>query len=230
MTDNPAITTGISRSASTHESFYQLRTNLSLVPGPPVKTVLIASALPREGRSTVAASLALACAEGARSVLLVDADFRNPCQHANFNINNVSGLAQVLGRADMHECQVKQVHPWLDVLTSGPLPANPPDLLASPVMTGLVQFLREKYDLVIFDSPAVARVTDAVALAHAVDGVLLVIKAASTTRQQAHSAVSQLRRANPRILGAVLNAAALDADACGSAPSAGPPNAGGGSP
>lgn len=192
------------------ESYRLLRTNLYSLDGGNTRTIMITSALPGEGKSTVAANLATVCANGYRQVLLVDSDFRRPTQHVYFGMKNTTGLAQALrqpqpGEDDGQEVTVQQAQPGLDILTSGPLHENPPDQLASDRMAQLVQFVRAKYDLIIFDSPPVLVVTDAVVLARYVDGVVLVVKAGHTRRDQAGEAIKQLTRANTKLLGVVLN-------------------------
>ncbi len=186
------------------ESYRLLRTHLFSLNDGRTRTIMITSALPREGKSTVAANLAMACANGHKRVLLVDSDFRRPTQHVRFGIENNVGLAQAL-RNDRPEILVHHAQPGLDVLTSGPLPANPPDRLASDTMARLVEFVKSKYDMVILDSPPVLPATDAVILASRVDGVLLVIKASYTRREQAAEAVRQLKGASAKLLGVVLN-------------------------
>ena len=163
---------------------------------------MITSALPREGKSVVAANLAVACANGHKNVLLVDADLRHPAQHECFGMDNSVGLAQALkpsrrGEDCSQEVMVHQALPGLDVLTSGPLPTSPPDDLASSAMTRLVHFVKRKYNLIIFDS--------ALVLARHVDGIILVVKAVHTRREQADEAIKQLTRANSNLLGVVLN-------------------------
>ena len=206
MTGELPLLSSRAGSPSLAEAYCALRTNLSFLAGDAVKTIMVTSALPREGKSTVAANLALACANADKQVLLVDSDLRNPTQHINFALENTAGLAQVIQHGNERDLLVRSIQPRLDVLTSGPLPANPPDYLASDMMPALLGFLREHYDLVILDSPPVLLVADAVALGQWVDGVLFVIKAANTRPDQANKAIKQLRRANQNLLGVVLNA------------------------
>jgi len=192
------------------ESYRLLRTNLFSLDADQTRTIMITSALPGEGKSAVAANLAGVCANGYRQVLLVDSDLRKPTQHAYFGVSNAVGLAQALrpprlGEDNSQEVTVQQVQPGLDILTSGPVPPSPPDQLASDTMAQLVQFVRAKYDLIIFDSPPVLTVADAVVLARYVDGVVLVVKAAHTRRDQAGEAIKKLTRANTKLLGVVLN-------------------------
>jgi capsular exopolysaccharide synthesis family protein len=192
------------------ESCRALRTNLRHLDEHRAHCIMITSALPREGKSVVAANLAVACANGHRNVLLVDANLRHPAQHECFGVRNTVGLAQALKRSRpgedcSQEVMVHQALSSLDVLTSGPLPASPPDDLASDAMTRLVEFFKTRYNLIIFDSAPVLPVTDALVLARHVDGIILVIKAVHTRREQADEAIKQLTRANSNLLGVVLN-------------------------
>ena len=188
------------------ESFYRIRTILLSAGDPVPRSILVASALQCEGRSTVAANLAIACAAPGRSVLLVDSDLRKPVQHSIFELENARGLAQVLCGEGDGELLVRQVRPCLDLLSSGSLPADPCGLIGSDVMARLLAFVREKYDLVILDSPPVSQFADAVALAQRVDAIVFVVRSSSTHRDDADRALKELSKVNPRIVGAVLNA------------------------
>jgi len=188
------------------ESFSRIRTVL-LSPGEAApRSVLVASALHGDGRSTVAANLAIACSTPGRRVLLVDSDLRKPVQHSIFELENNHGLAQSLCTEGNGELLVRQVRPSLDLLSSGPSPADPCELIDSDVMTRLLAFVREMYDLVILDSPPVREFADAVALAQRVDAIVFVVRSSSTHRDEASRALKELSRANRRVLGAVLNA------------------------
>ena len=211
----PPLIGGATASASLGEAFYRIRTALLADGDAAPKTILVASTLPGDGRSTVAANLAIACAGPDRSVLLVDADLRHPVQHVRFGMENVRGLAQVLYCDGDGELHVTQVRPCLDLLASGPLPADPPDLLASQTMARLMDFLRDKYDLVVLDSPPVSAFADAVALAQWVDAVVFVARSSHTHREQAGRALRQLSKSNPRVLGVVLNAVPVSDKAIG---------------
>jgi len=185
------------------EAYRLLRTNLLYLASDRPRTIMVTSALPGEGKTTVAANLGRVCCDGGTRVLLVDSDLRRPALHKHFGLDNSFGLAQALDE-DRHVV-VQQAEAGLDLLTSGLLPENPPDVLASESMTEFIQFIKDKYDLVIFDSPPVLSVSDAIILAKRVDGVLLVVKSSSTRRNHANEAIKQLLRANRNILGVVLN-------------------------
>ena len=170
------------------EAYRGLRTNLTFSSlDRPLRTMLITSAGPEEGKSTVLANLAVTEAQAGRRVIIVDADLRRPRQHELFGISNATGLTTAL--ADEKGLQNLSLQatvlqatevPGLRVLTSGPLPPNPTELLASQRMAALLTALSALSDLVLFDAPPVVVVTDAAILASQVDGVLLVVNANGT--------------------------------------------------
>lgn len=186
------------------ESFRHLRTSLECVAGS-ARTIMVCSPSPREGKSTVAANLGLAWASRRKNVLLVDCDMRHPVQHLNFSMPNVAGLSTMLEHRNHNNLHVQQTVPGLDLLTSGPLPPSPPDELASDTMAVFVEFAKTRYDIVILDSPPVLTTSDATILARMADGILLVVKAGHTRREQAADAIKRLRRANPNLMGVVFN-------------------------
>jgi capsular exopolysaccharide synthesis family protein len=172
----------------------------------PIRTVLCTSAGPDEGKSTSAANLALVLAQQGQRVLLMDADLRRPSLHRALDVLREPGLTNLLvGDADMRECIRPSVLPNLDLLTSGPFPPNPSELLNSRAMSRLLDDLRGKYAYVVVDAPPVLAVTDASILGGLVDGTLLVLRSGSTEQRAAERAVSQLKRLSVRIFGAVLN-------------------------
>ncbi|MBK6432989.1 MAG: CpsD/CapB family tyrosine-protein kinase [Anaerolineae bacterium] len=200
------------------EAYRGLRTNLTFSSlDRPLRTMLITSAGPEEGKSTVLANLAVTEAQAGRRVIIVDADLRRPRQHELFGISNATGLTTAL--ADEKGLQNLSLQatvlqatevPGLRVLTSGPLPPNPTELLASQRMAALLTALSALSDLVLFDAPPVVVVTDAAILASQVDGVLLVVNANGTRREHAQRAQQLLAKVNARIVGSVLNNAAPD--------------------
>ena len=200
------------------EAYRGLRTNLTFSSlDRPLRTMLITSAGPEEGKSTVLANLAVTEAQAGRRVIIVDADLRRPRQHELFGISNATGLTTAL--ADEKGLQNLSLQatvlqatevPGLRVLTSGPLQPNPTELLASQRMAALLTALSALSDLVLFDAPPVVVVTDAAILASQVDGVLLVVNANGTRREHAQRAQQLLAKVNARIVGSVLNNAAPD--------------------
>ncbi len=195
------------------EAYRSLRTNLEFASlDHPLRTLLLTSPGPDEGKSTTLANLAVTTAQAGRRVIIADCDLRRPRQHEIFGLSNSVGLTtmirdeEALAQPPLQETEVAGL--WL--LSSGPSPPNPAELLASQRMTQIIQRLVEMADLVLFDAPPIVAVTDAAVLASKVDGVLLIINAGSTKRQYAQRAKELLDRVNARLVGAVLNNVALD--------------------
>ena len=188
------------------EAFRTLRTNLDFASvDKPIKTLLITSTGPGEGKSTVAVNLAAVMAQGERKVVLVDTDLRRPSVHRFLSIPNRKGLT------DLFRDQTKLAsvisswgNPPIAVITSGGLPPNPTELLESEKMTRILNELKEKSDIIILDSPPTI-VADAIAMSMKMDGVLLVIEPGKTKIGAAQVLMEQLNRAGARILGVVLN-------------------------
>jgi capsular exopolysaccharide synthesis family protein len=196
------------------ETYRTLRTNLEFSSiDAPCHTLLVTSVGPDEGKSTILANLAVVMADGEKKIILVDADLRRPSQHQLFGLDNERGLTsmfveeQALRTPPLQATAVSN----LTVLTSGPLPPIPSQLLGSQRMREIISLLREQADVVLFDAPPVIAVTDATLLASQVDGVLLAVRANRTKREQLRAAKDRLERANARLLGAVLNDVPLDA-------------------
>lgn len=190
------------------EAYRTLRTNLLFSsPDRPLHSLLITSSGALEGKSTVAANLAVVVAEHGKSVVLVDADLRRPMQHEIFQLSNQLGLTSTLldgGSALDGRLQETEIEN-LRVLTSGPLPPNPSELLGSQSMRLLIEHLSDQVDVVLFDSPPVLPVTDAVVLAPQVDGVLIVAEAGKTRRGTIQRAAASLRTVGANLLGVALN-------------------------
>ena len=190
------------------EAFRELRTALlvSRAGGPP-RSILIASAQPGEGKTSVAVNLAITLAQSGRLVLLVDADLRKPRIHKIFGLPNDQGLSSWLSGAGTPWLEPRATPvPCLSAVTSGPLPPNPADLLNSEKF---IQFQREVeeqgYDHVIYDSPPALAVADPAILAGRVESVILVVHAGVTSRDAVAHAVARLRQVNAPITGTVLN-------------------------
>ncbi len=190
------------------EAYRTLRTNLEFSNlDKSLRALVVTSAGSEEGKSTTLANLAVTIAQSGKRVILVDADLRRPTQHQIFNLKNNAGLTdmvrddEVLKNPPTQETNV----PNLDVLTSGQLPPNPAEILGSKRMSEILASLLERADMVLFDAPPVLAVTDAAVLSQKVDGVLLVVSAGKTKRENARKAQTQLEKINARVIGAVLN-------------------------
>jgi capsular exopolysaccharide synthesis family protein len=193
------------------EAYRTLRTNLSFSSlDDPIRTLVITSAAPNEGKSTTAANLAVTMAQGGKRTILVDCDLRHPTLHDLFNLPAEPGLTNLLleegDQQLLHDTEVE----GLQLLTSGLLPHNPADLLGSLKIDQIIADLVSMADIVLFDAPPVIAVTDATVLGSKVDGVLLVISAGKTRREHAARAKELLERANVRVIGAALTNAPID--------------------
>ncbi len=195
------------------EAFRTLRTNLQFTSvDRPLRTILVTSASPEEGKSTTLANLAVTMAQAEKRVIMVDCDLRRPVLHKLFGLSREIGLVtmmvedEALANPPLQETGVKGL--WL--LASGPLPPRPPDLLGSQRMARVIESLLARADLLLFDAPPVLAVTDASILASRVDGVLLVASAGHTKRDDLRNAKAQLDKVSAPIIGAVLNNAELN--------------------
>jgi capsular exopolysaccharide synthesis family protein len=189
------------------ECLRALRTNLLFMsPDKPLRTILVTSSSPQEGKTTTAAALAEVMADSENRVLLVDADMRRPRLHRVFNVPNAAGLSSlILGQGLLDDALKSTMVPGLSVLPCGPVPPNPAELLHTEAFGALLEQLEKRFDRIIIDSPPVAVVADAVVISTRVAGTLMVLKAGVTSRDVAKRAVRALADVNARIFGAVLN-------------------------
>jgi polysaccharide biosynthesis transport protein len=194
------------------ESYKSIRTAILLSSAAkPPQNILITSMGPEEGKSATSINLAITVARSGYSVLLIDSDLRKPRIHAAFRLNNLSGLSTYLAGASPDiETIFKRPITNLSILPSGPVPPNPSELLGSNRMNELLRILKEKFDVIIWDSPPLMTVTDALILSKLVDGTIVVVKSGKTTYEIVKRGLSHLRgRSEPdiesHILGVVLN-------------------------
>ncbi len=202
------------------EAYRTLRVNIQFAsPDKPLRTILATSTSPEDGKSTTLANLGIALAETGASTLLIDADLRRPHLHLLFGLPNEAGLTSLVlagatgapTPADL-PIQATQV-PNLGLLSSGPVPPNPAELLASRRMADLLALLAEQATYVLIDTPPIIAVADAAVLAPRVDGVLLVVRAGKTRRDLAAKARHMLDQVKANILGVVLTDATLEGQA-----------------
>jgi capsular exopolysaccharide synthesis family protein len=187
------------------EGFRSLRTSvLFSSPDTPLKTILISSFIPREGKTFITANLALVIAYSGESVLLVDADMRKPQIHKVFGLENRRGLSNVIV-GEEPSIHPSVLHEKLDVMTCGPVPPNPAELLGSKKMAEFIDQMKGTYDKIIIDSPPISSVTDAVVLSKLMDCVVFVVHGGATTRETAQHGSRVMRDANAKVIGAVLN-------------------------
>jgi len=188
------------------ESFRTLRTNLEFAAvDTPLKTLLIVSANPAEGKSTIAVNLAVTIAQGGKHVLLIDADLRRPRIHKFFSLSNRVGLSDYFrNSAALADIIQQWKDPNLAIITSGGIPPNPADLLASKKMVSVLDAGKNTADIVIVDAPPFL-VADASILASHVDGVLLVVYPGKTPLDAIQNTLEQMNRAGAHIVGVVMN-------------------------
>jgi tyrosine-protein kinase Etk/Wzc len=189
------------------ESFRHLRTNVQYAQlDKPLKTILVTSPNPKEGKSTIAANLAITFAQTEQRVLLVDADMRRPTVHSLFGLKKDPGLTDLLfGSATLEDVTWQGVLDNLWIINAGTTPPNPAEILGSIKMKEFIKTVRLAYDVVIFDSPPVLAVTDAAVLATAVDGTLLVVSSDQTHVQALGRATEVLKGIGNTAVGVVLN-------------------------
>lgn len=189
------------------EAYRTLRTNLGFASlDNPCRVIMVTSPGPNDGKSTIASNLAVVLAQAGHMTLLVDCDLRKPMQHKIFTLENVQGVTNcILQHLEVRQVAKNGAVENLHVLTSGPIPPNPAEILASERAKEFLQELGQYYDYIVIDSPPVLAVTDASLMAQVVDGVILVVSSHETRREAAQEAKEQLAKANARILGVVLN-------------------------
>jgi protein-tyrosine kinase len=204
---NRSLITLTSPKSPISEQYRTIRTNIQFsTVDRSIRSILVTSSVPGEGKSTTSANLAVVFAQQGKKVLFIDADMRKPTVHYTFRLDNHVGLTNVLTKQISLEFAVKSTEQEnLDVLTSGPIPPNPAELLGSRSMEELLEQAFTQYDLVLFDTPPVLVVTDAQILANLCDGIVLVVSSGKTEIEAAQKAKEALANAKGKLLGVVLN-------------------------
>jgi tyrosine-protein kinase Etk/Wzc len=190
------------------EAFRALRTRIqfSRINTESLKTILITSSAPQEGKTTVAVNLAGSFAHSKKKVLLIDCDLRKPSVHKLFDKDKVPGLIDYLvGGAKLDEILIKSEIPNLSFILSGTIPPNPAEMLDSQEMRSFLKKLRDQFDLIILDSPPIIAVTDSEILTSMVDGTILIVSSENTEIEMMERSVELIRRENTQFLGTVLN-------------------------
>ncbi|UCZ52959.1 CpsD/CapB family tyrosine-protein kinase [Bacillus shivajii] len=201
------LVTHFDKKSPISEQFRTLRTNIQFAAiDKKIQTIMVTSSTPGEGKSTTISNLAVVLAQQGKKVLIIDSDLRKPTVHFTFQLPNQKGLTTVLAKQTeffdtVHETAVEN----LDVLTSGPVPPNPSELLGTKAMEMFIQELEKHYDYVLFDAPPVNVVTDPQILSRFCDGAILVVRSGKTEEDFAKKAVESLNKVDANILGAVLN-------------------------
>ena len=188
------------------EAYRSLRTNIQYSSiDEHYKVIVVTSSEPAEGKSTTAGNLALALAQGGSGVLLVDCDMRKPSIHKKFKISNMSGLSDLLINKHSMEEVIFKFNDNLTIVTSGSIPPNPSEMLASKSMERYLEEMKEHFDYVVLDTPPLQAVTDAQILSAKADGTLLVVKAEQTKRESVINSINLIKKVNGTIIGTVLN-------------------------
>lgn len=188
------------------ESYKTIRTNLMfLLPNDKCKRIIVSSSAIGEGKSTTAVNMAIAFAQTGSKVLLIDADMRRPSVYKKMKLSNKVGLSSILaGFSEIPET-ISTVNPYFDIMTSGPIPPNPLEMLGNDKMGEVLDKLSETYDYIFIDMPPVNIVSDALVLAPKTDGIVFVVQDLITTHEEFQKALSSIEFANVKLLGVVLN-------------------------
>ncbi len=204
---NRKLVTVANTNSIVSEQFRTIRTNITFsLPNQEIKTILVTSATPGEGKSTNVANIGVVFAQEGKKVLIVDADLRRPTMHYTFRVQNTKGLSNLLiGKYDVLEVVDSTEIPNLFVMTSGPIPHNPAELLASKTMDCIMVELMRAFDIILFDAPPVLSVTDAQILANKCNGTLLVVNSGAVERTNVIKAKERLEASKAKILGVILN-------------------------
>lgn len=201
------LITQFSPRSSVSEQYRTIRTNLQFsAVDEELRSILITSAGPEEGKSMTTANLAVVYAQQGKRVLVVDADMRKPTMHYTFHLDNLRGLSNVLvGESQLRDATSITNVENLDVLTCGPIPPNPSELLGSKRLPLMLDQAKELYDLVIFDTPPLLAVADAKILANVCDGSILVVRSKQTEYEAVTKSVELLEPSHAKVLGTILN-------------------------
>ncbi|MGX7393554.1 CpsD/CapB family tyrosine-protein kinase [Carnobacterium mobile] len=207
--NNPAKLITLTKPSSViSEQFKTIRTNIQFsIFDKEMKSIAVTSDMVGAGKSTVAANLAVTFSMQGKKVVLVDSDLRKPTIHRFFGLSNRDGLTTILTNRSIRLCNMIH-HTDVDnlfVLTSGIIPPNPSELLASSRMDELLVELEKDFDLIIFDLPPVVAVTDAQIMASKVDGTIFVIRKENSTKDKIMESKLLLQRVNANVIGVVLN-------------------------
>jgi protein-tyrosine kinase len=201
------LITHFSPRAAISEQYRTIRTNIQFSSvDESIRTILVTSSGPEEGKSTTVANLAVVFAQQGKKVLLIDADLRKPTVHYTFQLDNTIGLTNVLTKqTQLDKAAITTLVENLSVLSSGPIPPNPAELLGSKAMEDMLVAALGQFDIVIFDTPPVLAVTDAQILANRCDGTILVVGSGKTQIEPAMKSKELLLSSKGKLLGVVLN-------------------------
>jgi capsular exopolysaccharide synthesis family protein len=187
------------------ESYRKLRTNIQYSSiDRELKSIVVTSASPKEGKSTVSGNLALSFAQNGKKVIIIDCDLRKPSIHRKFNISNLCGLSEVMIGKETLDKTIQKYKANVHILTSGKIPPNPSEMISSTAMSNLLKELKVVYDIVIIDSPPLDAVTDAQILSTKVDGTIIVLKSEESKIESVKEAKNLLNKVGANIIGVVM--------------------------
>ena len=171
-----------------------------------LKVLVVTSTQPQEGKSTTVGNLALSLAQNNKKVLIIDCDLRKPSMHKKFDVTNEYGLTETLLGRKKFEDVIHSYKPLLDILPTGKTPPNPLEMIGSDSMKALIEELRHEYDYILIDTPPVLAVSDATVLSTIADGVIFVVMASKSKKEQILKAKQELDKVKAPIVGSILNA------------------------
>jgi receptor protein-tyrosine kinase len=202
------LVTLLDSAAVASEAYRSLRTSLLYaVANAPPTVILITSPGLRDGKSTTCANLAVVLAQAGKETLVIDGDLHEPSLHKIFGVPNVNGMVNVLsGEYDLSE-MCTELFPGLKVLSTGPIPPNPAELLISGRLAPLIGQARQLFDYVLIDSPPTELVSDPMIIATQADAVILVLNSEETGKGSLHKAMRNLEAVGANVLGTVINKA-----------------------
>lgn len=189
------------------EQFRNIRTNIQFAAvGNEMRSIMITSPDPEEGKTTIISNLAVVLGQQGKKVLVMGADLRKPTLQNVFRVHNTKGLTNVLsGQSSFADCVQETVVDNVYVISAGPIPPNPAELLATERMDEVLLEAYELFDIVLVDTPPVLVITDAQILANKCDGVILVIRSEQTEKERALKSKQALEQASGKLLGVILN-------------------------
>lgn len=170
-----------------------------------IKTIMVSSCMASEGKTTTISNLASVMAELNKNILLIDLDLRKPTVHKQFNLSNRAGLTDLLLHKDDYVGYIQNVHPGLDVITSGKIPANPTEIINSNAIKELIKKLSGQYDYIFLDTPPLVLVSDPLTIATYADAVILTIAHSETEKEVIRRSIDSLKQVNANIIGTILN-------------------------